>query len=264
MEPWLKDHCDKQLAVHDIVSGGILSVIDSRLHFRPTGADAAYADRLFIVSTTGGDGYCGCPHPEAIFDAADFPEAGTIPETVHSCIQIALADASLGAIQCEPSSRTQLIGTIEEKAQKRAEIVRQEIVKLLGNRKESRAAQVGMVGVVGSIIHELRQAGMQVSATEFDDTLIGQNISGVTVTSGEMTPQMIKDSDVALITGMTIATETLGPVLAAAEEGDTPLVFFAQTGVNILRTLTFPVPTAIVAEKFPHYMWPGTTDIELY
>lgn len=264
MELWLKSHCDELLTAQGNETPRITSAIGSHLSFRPTEADATYSDRLFIVSTTTGSGCCGCPHPESSLDVSNSILAdGTFAEDVHSCAQIAYMDALLEPLLSSNDEEHNLVGSVTEKAEARAAILRDEILRALGGLPLGRHARIGMVGVVGSIISELTNHDMDVRATEFDESLIGQTIANVQVESEANTPQMIEESDVALVTGMTIATETLGSILEAAAHGNTPLVFFAQTGRNILRTLDFPTPTTIVAEKFPHYIWPGPTNITI-
>jgi hypothetical protein len=183
-------------------------------------------------------------------------------QDIHGCLEIALVDALLAPTDHDDIARTQLIGTIREKAENRAIMLSELAIQLShSNRRTDRQMKVGMVGVVGSVVKELHRGGFEVAATELDETLVDIEVDGMRVRHGKETPSMVENCDLAIVTGMTLASNTLGSVLKASKAGSTPLLFFAQSGVNILRTLEFPTQAIVVSESFPHYMWPGVTDI---
>lgn len=244
----------------------VLGVTDSRINFQPTVADLFYCDRLIQVTTTVGNGASGCPHLTEDVNCEEFIQRHDDPAyRPHSCLQIALADALMASFASDTPPAKTLVGSPESKAQQRADflmdIAHQLAPQVLRTKKPG---HIALIGAVGSIIESLNERGYDVTVTDMDTMLIGQELAGTTVASGASTAQAVEKADLAIVTGMVLATETLGAVLKAAHNGATPILFFAQSGAHILSSMTFPTATAIVAESFPFYMWPGATSVHVH
>lgn len=243
----------------------VLAAYDASMCFQPTPADVPYLDRVLLVASTGGSGTSGCPHRDVAIDlsaallARPYP-----PQSIHPCLEIALVDALLRPARISSADCVTMRGTIRDKAKVRAELLASAAIEALNGYSDGdRRRRVLLVGAVGSVIEELGSRGLEVDVTEMDQTLIGQRVAGVVVRDSSHTAELIVAADCAVVTGMILATQTLGLVLDAAQDGGTPLVFYAQSAANILKTIPFPTPTTIVDEVFPHYMWPGLSEVEV-
>ena len=261
MEEWLWVHCQRTAGRAVLGEAKPTSAYVAEMTFSPTESDAIYHDRMVVVSTDDGTGVCGCPHRDIDLDVPSFMDAvDKFDSNSHSCLQIALVDAIMTRNCPTPTGRAIIDGPIPSKAVRRASLIVDSVTRLC------RAGQgrVVMVGAVGSVIQQLKDARLDLSVTEMDDRLIGSEVAGVLVMDGAQTTHLIEEADVAVVTGMTIATETLGSTLEASRNGNTPLVFYAQTGSNILSTVEFPMPTTILQESFPPYMWPGRSCVSIF
>jgi uncharacterized protein (DUF4213/DUF364 family) len=50
---------------------------------------------------------------------------------------------------------------------------------------------------------------------------------------GKHTLDLVKQSDVAIVTGMTLTTEILDEIIKVAKENDTKVIIFAETGAHL-------------------------------
>jgi hypothetical protein len=95
--------------------------------------------------------------------------------------------------------------------------------------------------------------------------MIGREIHGVKVEDGYRTNELVGSADLAIVTGMTIATDSLELILEAAHAGGTRLLVFAETGASFGEEYcrTLGVDT-VVSEPFPFYIFQGTSIIEVF
>lgn len=63
---------------------------------------------------------------------------------------------------------------------------------------------------------------------------------------------------------MTLATDTLDQILEAAQENDTRVLVFAETGANLGEALCRLGVDTVVGEPFPFYIFHGTSQINVY
>lgn len=265
MEQWLKSHCEELLGVqHQNDDLEIVGAHEAKFHFRPTPVDLTYEDRVVVVTTANAHGVCGCPDLNDHLDLTQVMEFSiSDAEPIHPCLEVALFDALLATEVTSSETLVTIRGQVAEKAVDRAKLLASLVIEQVGEIKSQDPLEVVLIGAVGSIVAELKGKGFSVRVTEKDTSLIGETVCGVVIEDSSMTGQLITQADFAIVTGMVVVTETLGLVMSAAKRGETPLVFFAQSAANILRTLEFPTPTTIVDEKFPHYMWPGDSDVSV-
>ncbi|MFI0977585.1 Rossmann-like domain-containing protein [Streptomyces sp. NPDC021093] len=175
---------------------------------------------------------------------------------------IAILDAAFGALPRTPAETLTIDGRPEVKALTRARTAVGETMRLLtrvGGRK------VAQIGVMGNLIHHLRQEDVEITASDFDPCLIENGILGVPVSPGEDSARLVAESDVALVCGETLASRTLGELVAAAAEHDTRLVVFAVTGCHFAQEYcgTFGIDT-VMAEPQPQYLFQGPSTLEIY
>ncbi len=187
-------------------------------------------------------------------------------ETDNRNIKTAALDAAYSVLPNKPIEEYVLNGTSFAKAIKRAEIVASEVLFNVSNDIRSSSPSVVNVGVVGNIIKELKDKGLNVYATDLDPNLVNKHIHGVLVQDGnEYTDKLVRECDVALITGMTLITGTLDNIIKSAMESGTKIVMFAETGAWFAQEYcnSFGIDS-VVSEPFPFYIFEGTSRINIY
>jgi Putative heavy-metal chelation len=243
----------------------LLSEYHFDLRFSPSRHDDFYWAHAVGITTPSSSGACFCPHggkicgdPGIVADR----DVRTLRDQ-HTCREIAALDAAFGVTIGKADLRYTAQGSPAEKSTVRANAIANEIERLTSSCRPSRS-RIVMVGAVGNILSELSSRGYQLLATDFDDTLIGREIAGAWVESGEHTLRRVAECDVALVTGMTLATDSISQILEVSRASGTRLVFFCQTGGNLAAEYTAIGASAVVTESFPFYMLPGATEFLIF
>lgn len=175
---------------------------------------------------------------------------------------IAILDAAFGALPRKPQETYNINGGPAEKSLTRARIVVGEAMALLRRHNGRRVANVG---IIGNLIHFLQREDVDITASDFDEDLIKMGILGVPVVSGEFSPQVVAETDVALVCGETLASDTLDELMKVARDNNTKLVLFAVTGCHFAEEYcrTFGVD-AVISEPQPQYLFQGPSTLEIY
>ncbi|MFD1150877.1 Rossmann-like domain-containing protein [Saccharothrix hoggarensis] len=112
--------------------------------------------------------------------------------------------------------------------------------------------RVLVVGVVNSLLHHLRERGLEYvpcdlkgGRTEWEEPIVTDAESAV------------GDCDVVLASGMTVGNGSFEPLLRTAVEADRPLVVFAQTASAIVPRFLGSGVTAVSAEPYPFFWLHG-------
>jgi len=183
----------------------------------------------------------------------------------YKSLEIAILDAMYSTFEKNPTTRFVLDGSSIQKSVKRTEIVVEQVLKALKQKKciEKRPRIVN-VGAVGNFIRELRKSNTEVFATDCDPMMIGKEIHGVTVENSDKTMDFVEESDLALITGMTLSTGTLDQILKVANKYGTTVVMFAETGANFAEEYCKYGIDVVISEPFPFYIFQGRSIIDIY
>jgi len=184
-------------------------------------------------------------------------------------LEIAMLDAAFSSINREvPAKQYFLDGSNIEKADKRAEIISDEILSRLKQQRPKRwdKFRVANVGVVGNILSILRtQRNLELTASDFYRGVVGKSIDGIYVEHGSRTLDLVAEADLAIVTGMTLATDTLDEILKTASEAKTALAIFAETGAHFAHEYCQMGVDIVFSEPFPFYLsGPGSTRIDVY
>jgi hypothetical protein len=192
-------------------------------------------------------------------------------------LRIAALDAAYYSLNAKPTQSYTINGTNMEKAGQRSQIVCEEVFSLLGSRapKAGKKSRVTVVGVVGGFLKILTERSeLDVQAVDFSPTAVGKTIHGVWVEDGtksgslhkgDRTLELIAKADIALVTGMTLATNTLGEIITAAQKNRTALVLFTETGANFASEYCELGIDTVVSEPFPFYLSGyGATQINIF
>lgn len=168
--------------------------------------------------------------------------------------KIAALDAVYGAIIRSPDEKHTLRGSAGAKAYDRATIVCDE-VRRIASESQARHLRVVNVGVVGDFLAQLtKERRFEVQATDFYEAIINNTVHGVRVKSGRFTERAVAEADVALVTGMTLANDTLDGIMEVARANNTQVILFAETGSNFAEIYLAAGATAVVAESYPFYL----------
>jgi hypothetical protein len=176
--------------------------------------------------------------------------------------RIAILDAVYGSLIDEPDKVISLSGLPAGKVVRRAEVIVAEVARELERKA---GLKVVNVGVLGNFIYEMRRHGIDVAASDLDSGLVGSYVHGVLVEDGTRSAELVAGSDVALVCGETLATDTLDDILAAARSSGTSVVLFAVSGCHFAREYcqTFGIDVAI-SEPQPQYLFQGESTIGIY
>lgn len=183
-----------------------------------------------------------------------------------TALEVAILDAIYSTLQREPDSVIELSGTSVDKAESRAKVVAEEAMKLIdyGNLKNKKPLVLN-VGVVGNIIKEIIDKDIDVVGTDFDSEVVGKKLFGrAEIIYGDRTLEMVKKSDLAIITGMTLTTNTLDDIIKTAREYNTKLLVFAETGSNLGDFYVENGVDCVIGEPFPFYIFQGKNTINIF
>lgn len=226
---------------------------------QPAPGERVFANRVVLVQTKG-EGCCFTEEEVSIqHDIVGKSALGFVP----SCraVHIAMLDSVFDVVKRAPDDIKVLDGNRAAKAGERAEIIAQEVDRLLAGKS---SPVVVNVGVVGSLIRKLRERGYKLLATDRDRSLIGSEVEGVQVESAEHTLDYVRQADVAVVTGMTLSTNTLGDIIKAKKQAENALIVFAQTGAHLSSLYTDFGADVVFSEPFPFYDFNGRNVIGVY
>jgi hypothetical protein len=234
------------------------------LAFRPN-VDERTFRYWFIVSQTVGQGSCYCDKELEVDESLIGRDAREIISE-QDCYSIAVLDSIYASIPRNPERVYEITGNSIEKTAKRNAILLAEAEHALAlSGLKPGEGRVLNVGVLGNLIKGLTEKGYSVTATDLAEDVVGKAIHGVTVEHGSKTFQLIKEADVAVITGMTLTTHAVGDIVDVCKQYGTRVVMFAETGANFgdeyCRTIGID---AVVSEPFPFYIFQGMSTIEIY
>jgi hypothetical protein len=237
-----------------------------KMAFKPNQLEHAYEDTLVVIHTIeAGSAFCPMSLHGNFFHLMG-RDARHLEEEYIS-LRIAALDSAYSMFRLDPNYKIELLGTIDYKARARANVVADEIsrIALRIPKKKSQKYRVLTIGSVGNIIHALLDRKFDVVGTDLDPTVIGAAFDSVVVQDGnKYTLDLLSQVDIALVTAMTLSTETIDSIISVAKKNSTKLVMFAQTGANFApRLLKYGIDT-VVSEHFPFYMFPGNSLVEVF
>jgi len=149
----------------------------------------------------------------------------------------------------------------EIKSYWRTEIIASEAKRLLGSL---RGKNVVNVGVVGSFLKKFGELGCSVLGTDYDEAIIGQTLFDAPIENGDKTIEAVANADLAIVTGMTMATLTLDSILSTAARNSTKIIIFAETGANLAPFFMQYGVDVFIGEPFPFYIFNGVSEIRVY
>jgi Putative heavy-metal chelation len=242
----------------DFVLRGLWS-IDYR--YRPNEWERDLSYGMLMAQTTG-QGCCYVDYGAARIDESCLGKDGRTLTGCDRATEIAVLDAVYSVFDKQPEQTFEFKGTSSDKAVTRARIVVDEVLKELADLGGERVLNVGVMGI---FIRQLKDAGVEVISSDFHESIVGKRIHDAEVVSGEHTLDLAREVDVVLATGMTLTTDTLGPILDAAHGHGARVILFAATGAHFAQEYCQGLGVdVVVSEPQPQYMFQGTTSISVF
>ena len=232
------------------------------LLFKPNAAERTFS-YTFLIALTTGQGCCYCSTHDVELDKDIMGTDARQCRHLARSSQIAILDSIYSTFPSHPHATHNLDGLPSDKAGKRAAIVADETIYQLEQMPGNRNTVV-QVGVVGNVVKELHQRGLNVLASDFDPRLVGQDINGVEVQHGSRTLELVEQADIVVATGMTLGTQTLEDIMKAAHASGTKVLLFAETGANFGQFYCRNGIDAVVSEYFPFYIFQGRSRLDVF
>lgn len=234
----------------------------TQLLFKPNENERVFEYTYLLAQTVGqGCSYC-CGR--ACIDREWIGQDARKLESHHGCMRIAVLDAVFSVFDRHPAKTFLIEGTSISKTRQRTDIVVEQVMSYLDSISARRKPRVVNVGAVGNIVLSLLDRGVEVHATDLDENLIGREIGGVRVESGDHTLPRVAESDLALVTGMTLPNGSINDIYETAKASGTRLVMFNETGANLGESLCRLGIDCVVSEPFPFYIFQGQSRIDVY
>ena len=179
-------------------------------------------------------------------------------------VNIALLDAMYSSLS--PKCDEDFLISGDNKASKRADIVCNEVMNMSRRKLIPEHPKVVNVGAIGCIIEKLNSKDMIVTATDLDENIVGKKLSGVEIDDGALhTERLIAESELAVITGMTVSNGSLPGLLEIAKENNTKIMMVAETGSGLGRAYCdlFGIDV-VISEPYPFYIFRCHSEIKIY
>jgi hypothetical protein len=232
------------------------------LAFRPN-LDERTFRYAFLVSQTVGQGSCYCDTELVIDDTLIGKDARDVIKE-RDCYSISVLDSLYASIPKKPFKVHEIRGNSIQKTALRNEILMTEVEAVVKSVKAAKP-RILNVGVVGNLIKGLADRGYVIAATDLEDGIIGTSVHGTRIEHGSRTYHHIAESDVAVITGMTLTTDAMGDIIDTCKAHATKIVIFAETGANFGEEYCSLLGVdSVVSELFPFYIFQGVSTIEVY
>ena len=233
---------------------------DLDIRFQPTPEERLFKYTTAIAQTRG-QGCCYAPPDYSVsFDPELFRKDARDIEFTDQFIEIAVLDAIYASFDYSAAKTYELRGDPTEKSRQRTDILLQEIQKSVEGIEDPSLLNIG---VLGNVISELAATDITTYATDMDPEILGTEVHGVTIEEPTKNGDRLANVDTALVTGMTLATESLGAIIERANKYDTDLILFAETGSNFAKEYCSLGVDVVVREPFPFYIFQGVSEIEV-
>ena len=221
-------------------------------------------DYKFLVTQTLGQ---GCAYSTNF----DYSRAFLRQYIGHDFLECDMADVALKVsfldsmygVLFPPENKRHLItdAVSGEKMKWRTQIILEEAARLLGDVKNKRIVNVG---VVGDILLAFADQGADIAGTDYDEAIIGTRTFGdIPIFDGKDTIKEISGSDLAVITGMTITTNTIDEIIECCAAHHVKTIVFGETGANLAGYYVKHGIDVYLSEYFPFYIFNGTSVIDV-
>jgi hypothetical protein len=180
----------------------------------------------------------------------------------YNALTVAILDSMYASAKQQPIKTYNLNSDSLSKLEKRSDIIVEEVLRF---KKEKENLRIVNIGTVGNIIHKLGKIpDIIVQSTDYDPHIVGKNMQGVTVLHGDYSVDAIRNSDVAIITGMALLSKNIKEIIKTANETGCEIILFAETGANLIDFYFSKGINTVISEPFPFYIFHGHSQIDVY
>lgn len=183
--------------------------------------------------------------------------------------RIALVDSIMANVSRPADQRILLSQPVSRKYEMRSLIFAREARRVLRRKGlkgyNGEKPSVLVIGATAGIIAALAKKGFHVSATDLWPEAVHKELGGVKVLSGkEANARLMKEADLAIITGMTLANRTLPQLMRLAKRHNTATMIWAITGRNFGHYYTDHGVDSVVSDPAPFLLLPGAATISIW
>jgi hypothetical protein len=181
----------------------------------------------------------------------------------------AFVDLIMGHISRSADQKIKLNGTAYGKYVARSRIFADEAEKIC-RRKDPKnprgnKPRVLVIGSTAGVISTLVRRGFEVSATDLWPEAMGKVLGGLRVSSGKTdNARLMKEADLAIITGMTLPNRTLPSLMKLAKKHNTATMIWAVTGRNFGHYYTEHGVDCVISDPSPFLLLPGPATIGIW
>lgn len=181
----------------------------------------------------------------------------------------AFVDLIMGHVSRPPDQQKRLDGAVRAKYAARSRIFADEARKILRGKDSGRPGgkkpRVLVIGATAGIIGALVKEGFEVSATDLWPEAVGKEFDGVRVLSGKTAnAKLMREADLAIVTGMTLPNGTLPALMRLAKKHDTSTMIWAVTGRNFGHYYTEHGVDCVISDPSPFLFLPGPATVAIW
>ena len=229
--------------------------------FNPVGNGRVFDYKFLVAQTAAGQGCSYSTHHDysaedlKLYIGSDFTDF----HNTDAALKVAFLDAVYGTL-FPPKQVKRLEKSADSitKMRWRTQIIMDEAIRLLGDVKGKRIVNIG---VVGDILNTFSAAGADIFGSDYDPSIIG-NLD-VPVIDGDSTLDAVKESELAIVTGMTVTTNTIDSILECAVKNGVKVIVFAETAANFASFYLSRGVDVYLSEHFPFYIFSGASAIDV-
>ena len=183
--------------------------------------------------------------------------------------RVAVVDSVMGHIARPPDERIVLDDRAHAKYVARTEIFADEAERVLRRRGAERLKRtpprVLVVGASAGILAALAKRGLDVCATDLSEEVVGRRLGGVTVLDGATAnAELVRQADLAIITGLALVNGTLPGLMRLAREHDTSTAIWAVTARNFGHYYTEHGVDSVISDPAPFLLLPGPAEMRIW
>lgn len=178
----------------------------------------------------------------------------------------ALVDSVIGHVSRPPDHQITLDDRLHAKYVARSQMFAVEAAALLrGKHLKGPKPHVVVIGATAGIIGALAGRGFEVSASDLWPEAVGKELGGVRVRNGKTAnARLMKESDLAIITGMTLPNRTLSGLMKLAQQHNTSTIIWAITGRHFGDYYTQHGVDCVISDPSPFLLLPGPATMAIW
>ncbi len=178
-------------------------------------------------------------------------------------------DLIMGHVSRRADQQIKLNGAVNAKYVARSRIFADEAGKICRRKGpknlKGNNPRVLVIGATAGIISALVTRGFDVSATDLWPEAVGKELGGVKILSGKVAnARLMKEADLAIMTGMTLANRTLPGLMTLAKKHNTSTMIWAVTGRNFGHYYTEHGADCVISDPSPFLLLPGPATIGIW